>query len=73
MTAAPGMMDEDNEAEGQHAGTSAEPKMNDAQTALMIQRIMTILDDVDVISRQDFTLQMLAGMIGRTLRMSRGL
>lgn len=64
MTAAPGMMDEDNEAEGQHAGTSAEPKMNDAQTALMIQRIMTILDDVDVISSQDFTLQMLAGMIG---------
>lgn len=41
----------------------AEPKMSDAHTALMIQRIMAVLDDVDIISRQDFTLQMLANMI----------
>ena len=43
--------------------TQTEPKMSDAQTALMIQRIMAVLDDVDIISRQDFTLQMLANMI----------
>lgn len=43
--------------------TQTESKMSDAQTALMIQRIMAVLDDVDIISRQDFTLQMLANMI----------
>lgn len=46
-----------------NTGSMTEPKMNDAQTALMVQRITTILDDVDIISRQDFTLQMLANMV----------
>lgn len=53
---------EENADENSSAGTT-EPKMNDAQTAIMIQRITTILDDVDIISRQDFTLQMLANML----------
>lgn len=53
-----------NESQAADSDASAEPKMSDVQTALIIQRVMTILDDVNIISRQDFTLQMLAGMIG---------
>lgn len=55
--------DNANDNQASDSDTSVEPKMSDAQTALMIQRVMAVLDDVNIISRQDFTLQMLANMI----------